>query len=53
MSADQYAESVAPLYDPDEYPEGHSPFCHKGCDHPCHDAYDQWVAARTDGTTDV
>jgi hypothetical protein len=28
-------------WNPEEYPEDHSPFCHKSCDHPCHDAYDQ------------
>lgn len=30
-------------YDPDDYPEGHSPFCHRSCDHSCHDAYDEMM----------
>jgi hypothetical protein len=29
-----------------EYPEGHSPFCVKECDHPIHDLYDEWVKER-------
>lgn len=24
--------------------EDHSPYCHRDCDHPCHDPYDRWVA---------
>lgn len=32
---------TAITYNADEYPEGHSPFCHRSCDDPCHDAYDQ------------
>ena len=35
----------APLEE-DEYPEGHSPYCHKSCDHPCHDKYDEEQKAR-------
>lgn len=27
------------------YPEDHSPFCSRDCDHPCHDPYDEWVAS--------
>ena len=29
-----------------EYPEDHSPFCRKDCDHPCHDPYDAWVTRK-------
>lgn len=29
------------MFNAEEYPEGHSPFCFKDCDHPCHDAYDE------------
>lgn len=32
-----------------EYPEGHSPYCYRDCDHPCHDAYDVWAASQRDG----
>jgi hypothetical protein len=34
------------LYDPEDYPEGHSPFCHRSCAHPCHDKYEQEVKKR-------
>lgn len=29
-----------------DYPDDHSPYCRKDCDHPCHDPYDAWVAQR-------
>lgn len=25
------------------YPDDHSAFCERTCDHPCHDAYDRWA----------
>lgn len=28
-------------WNPEDYPEGHSPYCYKTCDDPCHDAYDE------------
>lgn len=39
------------MYDPDDYPEGHSPFCHKTCDHPCHDEYDRQQAENAEKNT--
>lgn len=36
----------SPDVERDGYPEGHSPFCHCSCDHPCHDAYDDVAALR-------
>jgi hypothetical protein len=34
-----------------EYPEGHSQYCHKDCEHPIHKRYDEWKAAQQMPTT--
>lgn len=40
------------LYDPDAYPEGHSPFCSRTCTDPCHDEYDRQAAAASSEGSD-
>jgi hypothetical protein len=36
----------------DDYPEGHSPYCHRSCTHPIHDRYDHWAAASNGSSTE-